>query len=178
VATPSTKPVTATRPVAKPVAKRVAKPATVPAPVAKPATVPTPVAKPATVPTPVAKPATVPTPVAKPATVPTPVAKPATVPAPAKKPVTAIPDLARKSREQLVTGLKQGQQLSLDAAQTWVNAISALPVMHLPTIPGLPATPDWEAATTFTFDVADDLLSAQRQFVGQLTKVLAPGKTA
>jgi hypothetical protein len=148
VATPSTKPVTATRPVAKPVAKRVAKPATVP------------------------------TPVAKPATVPTPVAKPATVPAPAKKPVTAIPDLARKSREQLVTGLKQGQQLSLDAAQTWVNAISALPVMHLPTIPGLPATPDWEAATTFTFDVADDLLSAQRQFVGQLTKVLAPGKTA
>jgi hypothetical protein len=35
-----------------------------------------------------------------------------------------------------------------------------------------------EAVTTFTFDVAGDLLSAQRDYALQLAKVLAPAKSA
>jgi hypothetical protein len=35
-----------------------------------------------------------------------------------------------------------------------------------------------EAATTFTFDLAADLLNAQRDFALQLTNVLVPAKTA
>jgi hypothetical protein len=35
-----------------------------------------------------------------------------------------------------------------------------------------------EAATTFTFDLAADLLKAQRDFALQLTNVLVPAKTA
>ena len=90
--------------------------------------------------------------------------------------VTEIPALAQKSREQLVSGLQQGQKLSVDAAQSWVKAVSALPVMDLPKIPGLPAMPDLGFATKYTFDLAADLLSSQRDFALQLGKVLAPAK--
>ena len=92
--------------------------------------------------------------------------------------VTEIPALAQKSREQLVSSLQQGQQLSIDAAQSWVKAVSALPVVDLPKVPGFPETPDFQAAAKYTFDVASDLLNAQRDFVVKLTNVLAPAKTA
>jgi hypothetical protein len=92
--------------------------------------------------------------------------------------VAQIPALAQKSREQLVSNLQQGQQLSIDAAQNWVKAVSALPTLDLPKIPGVPAVPDLQAATKYTFDVAADLLNAQREFALQLTNTLVPAKTA
>lgn len=93
-------------------------------------------------------------------------------------PETEMPDLAQKIREQLVSTVQQGQQLSVDAAQTWVKAVSVLPVPDLPKVPGVPAVPGVEAATKYTFDVAADLLSAQRDFALQLADVLVPEKSA
>ena len=93
-------------------------------------------------------------------------------------PKTEIPDLAQKIREQLLSTVQQGQQLSVDAAQTWVKAVSALPVPDLPKVPGVPAIPGVETATRYTFDVATDLLSAQRDFALQLANVLVPEKSA
>jgi len=90
---------------------------------------------------------------------------------------TEIPVLAQKFREQLVSAVQQGQQLSIDAAQTWVKAVSVFPVIDLPKIPGIPALPGLEAATKYTFDVAADLLNAQREFALQLTSALVPVKT-
>ena len=94
-----------------------------------------------------------------------------------KTPTTEIPELAQKIREQLVSTVQQGQQLSIDAAQTWVKAVSVLPVPDLPKIPGVPSIPGVEAATKFTFDVAADLLTAQREFALQLTSVFVPQKS-
>ena len=88
-----------------------------------------------------------------------------------------IPELAAKIREQLVSTVQQGQQMSIDAAQTWVKAVSVLPVPDLPAIPGVPAVPGLEAATKYTFDLAADLLSAQRDFALQLANVLVPAKS-
>ncbi len=93
-------------------------------------------------------------------------------------PTTEIPDLAEKFREQLVSAVQQGQKMSVDAAQTWVKAVSVLPVPDLPAIPGVPAIPGLEAATRFTFDVATDLLNSQRDYALQLAKVLVPEKSA
>jgi hypothetical protein len=90
--------------------------------------------------------------------------------------VAEIPALAQKSREQLVSNLQQGQKFSIDAAESWVKAVSTLPVIDLPKIPGLPAVPDLSAATTYTFDLASDLLNAQRDFAVQLGNVLVPAK--
>ncbi len=96
-------------------------------------------------------------------------------------PSTEVPDvsaLAQKFREQLLATVQQGQQASVDAVQTWVKAVSVIPVPDLPTVPGLPDVPGVEAMTTFTFDLASDLLNAQRDFALQLTTVLAPAKSA
>jgi len=96
----------------------------------------------------------------------------------ATKTTTEIPDIAQKVRDQLLSTVQQGQKLSIDAAQGWVKAVSVLPTPALPTIPGVPAVPGVEGATTFTFDLAADLLNAQRDFALQLTNVLVPAKTA
>ena len=89
-----------------------------------------------------------------------------------------IPELAQKIREQLIATVQQSQQLSIDAAETWVKAVSVLPIPDLPAMPGVAAMPGFEAATKYTFDVAADLLNAQRDFTLQLAKVLVPEKSA
>jgi hypothetical protein len=97
------------------------------------------------------------------------------------KTTTEIPDFAEKFREQVLSTVRQGQQFSVDAAQTWVKAVSVLPVHHLadlPTVPGVPALPGVEAATKFGFDVAADLLTAQRDFALKLASVLVTDKPA
>ena len=94
------------------------------------------------------------------------------------KTTTDIPDIAQKIREQLLSTVQQGQKLSVDAAQTWVKAVSVLPVPDLPKIPGVPAVPALEASTTFVFDVAADLLKAQRDFALQMVNVFSTAKSA
>ncbi len=91
---------------------------------------------------------------------------------------TEMPALAQKMREQLISTLQQSQQVSIDAAQAWVKAVSVLPAMDLPKMPGIPAMPDMETATLFAFDVAADLLSAQREYALQLTHALSPVQTS
>jgi hypothetical protein len=98
-------------------------------------------------------------------------------PATTIEPPAEIPALAQKFREQLVSTVKQGQQPSLDAAQNWVKAVSVLPMMDMPNIPGIPALPGMEAATKYVFDVASDLLSAQREFALRLASTLVPEKS-
>ena len=95
---------------------------------------------------------------------------------PNTKTTTEIPALAQKFHEQLISTVKQGQQLSIDAAHTWAKAVSVLPAFDLPKIPGVPAVPGVEAATKYTFDIAADLLNAQREFALQLTSALTPAK--
>jgi len=100
----------------------------------------------------------------------------------ASETLNEMPALAQKFREQLVSNVQQSQKLSLDAAQTWAKVVSVfpasvLPIMNMPKIPGIPALPGLEAATKYTFDVATDLLNAQRDFALQLTSAFAPVKT-
>ena len=176
MATPSNKPAAKRTTATKRVSN--AKPATRTAPVTppKPATLSTPAPQPATRTAPVtpAKPATAEP--AKPAVV-TNFATPATT-VKVTETATKTPALDQKSGEQLGSSLQQGQRLCLDAAQTWVNAFSTPPVMDLSKIPGLPHLGNMTAATKFTFDVAADLLSTQRDFTLQLARVLLPTKTA
>jgi hypothetical protein len=91
---------------------------------------------------------------------------------------TQVPAFAQKVREQLVSNLQQSQKLSVDAAQTWVKAVSVLPTIDLPKVSGIAVMPDVEAATKYTFDVAADVLSAQREFALQLTSAFVPAKTS
>jgi hypothetical protein len=94
------------------------------------------------------------------------------------KTTTEIPAAAQKIRQQLVSTIRQGQQLSVDGAQTWAKAVSALPVPDLPVVPGVPALPGVQAVTKYTFDLAADLLSAQREFAIQLAGAFVPEQSA
>jgi hypothetical protein len=95
-----------------------------------------------------------------------------------KTQATEMPEIAEKIREQFISTVKQGQKISVAAAQTWVKAVSVLPFPDVPAIPGMPTVPGMEAATKYTFDLAADLLNAQRDFALQLEKVLVPERSA
>ena len=97
---------------------------------------------------------------------------------PSTKTTAEMPASAQKIREQLVSTIRQGQLLSVDGAQTWAKAVSALPVPELPVVPGVPALPGVQAVTTYTFDLAADLLTAQREFALQLTGAFVPEQSA
>jgi hypothetical protein len=90
---------------------------------------------------------------------------------------TEMPTQAQKIREQLVSTIRQGQQLSVDGAQTWAKALSSLPAVELPAVAGLPALPGVDAVTTYAFDLATDLLTAQRDFAVQLSSAFVPKKS-
>jgi hypothetical protein len=181
--------VATTKPAAAP-----AKPAGVTAPATKPATTAAAVAttKPAAVTaTEPAKAAVITAPATSAAaTARTEPAKAAVITAPATKPAavtarvevtktaTEIAAPAHKSHAQLASSLQLAQQLCLDASQIWANAFSAPSLVDLSQIPGLPHMGDLRAATNFTYDVAADLLTAQREFTVQLAKVLLPTKRA
>jgi hypothetical protein len=92
-------------------------------------------------------------------------------------PAIEIPETAQKVREQILSAVKQGQQLSIDAARGWAKAVSVLPIPDLPKIPGASAVPTMGAVSKFTFDVAADLLNAQRDYAGHLANVLTPAKS-
>ena len=89
---------------------------------------------------------------------------------------TELPEIAAQVREQLVSTVKQSQKLTVDAVQAWTKAASVLPTPELPEIPGVPALPGVEAVTAYTFDLAIELLNAQREFALQLATALTPTK--
>jgi hypothetical protein len=91
-------------------------------------------------------------------------------------PALEVPAAAQQIREQVLSGVSQVQQVSLDAARGWVKAVSALPVSELPKISGVPTVANIGAVSTFAFDFAADLLNAQRDYALQFVEVLAPAK--
>jgi len=91
---------------------------------------------------------------------------------------TEIPEFAQTLRDELLSNVKQAQKVSLDATETFVKAVSALPVPELPAFANAAELPSAEALTNYTFNLVSDLLNAQREFALQLANVLTPEKTA
>jgi hypothetical protein len=90
---------------------------------------------------------------------------------------TDIPDAAQKLGEQLVSAVKQSQSLALDAARAYAGAWSSVP-SHLSEIPKVVTLPDVPTVTAYGFDLAAELLAAQKDFAVTLATTLTPSKTA
>lgn len=90
---------------------------------------------------------------------------------------TDIPDAVEKFGEQLVSAVKQSQSLALDAARVYAAAWSSVP-SHLREIPKSAALPDVPTVTAYGFDLAAELLAAQKDFAVTLATTLTPDKTA
>jgi hypothetical protein len=88
-----------------------------------------------------------------------------------------VTDLVQKTRQGLVSTVQQGQRMSVDAAQNWVQALSVFPIQDFTKIPGTPSFVNLEAITKLYFDIAADLLQAQREYILELLNLFAPEKS-
>lgn len=89
-----------------------------------------------------------------------------------------LTQLADQVREQFLVTVKQGNDLALSAVNSWSKAVSAIPMPELPEMPGVPALADFSAVTTYSFDLAIELLNIQRDFALQVGSALMPAKSA
>ena len=71
----------------------------------------------------------------------------------------------------------QSQSLSLDAARDFADALPSVP-SSLTDTRGLVALPDLPAVTAYGFDLAAELLAAQKDFAVTLASTFIPAKTA
>jgi hypothetical protein len=92
-------------------------------------------------------------------------------------PTVDVLDVTQKLGEQWVSAVKQTQSLVLDAARAYADALPAVP-SKLSESPVATALPDVSAVTAYSFDLAAELLAAQKDFVVTLASTFVPGKTA
>ena len=90
---------------------------------------------------------------------------------------TDVLDATQKLGEQWVSAVKQGQSVALDVARAFAGAWPSVP-SNLPDNPLAAALPDVPAITAYSFDLAAELLAAQKDFAVTLTTTLTPGKSA
>jgi hypothetical protein len=88
---------------------------------------------------------------------------------------TDVLDATQKLGEQWVSAVKQGQSVALDVARAFAGAWSV--PSNLPENPLAAALPDVPAITAYGFDLAAELLAAQKDFALKLATTLTPGKT-
>ena len=93
------------------------------------------------------------------------------------RPAVDVLEATQKFGEQLVSTVKQTQSLALDAARAFADALPSLP-SGLPETRGFLALPDVQALTAYSFDLAAELLAAQKDFALTLASTFTPEKTA
>jgi hypothetical protein len=85
-------------------------------------------------------------------------------------------DNVQKLSDQLISTVKQSQSVVLDAARVFAEALPPVP-SNLSKVPGIGAVPDVEAVTSYGFDLAAELLAAQKDFVVKLASTFTPAGT-
>lgn len=88
-----------------------------------------------------------------------------------------ILDATQKVGEQWVSAVKQSQGIALDVARAFAVAMPPVP-SRLSKAPGVVALPDVPAVMAYGYDLAAELLAAQKDFAVTLAGVFAPEKTA
>jgi hypothetical protein len=86
-------------------------------------------------------------------------------------------EATQKLGEQLVSVVKQSQSVALDAARAFAEKLPPVP-STLYEIPPVVALPDMQAVTAYGFDLAAELLAAQKEFAVTLASTLTPAKTS
>ncbi|WP_136245624.1 hypothetical protein [Mycobacterium intracellulare] len=88
---------------------------------------------------------------------------------------TEVPEVAQKLGEELVSAVKQSQSLALNAARTFAGAWPSTP-SRLSDLPGADLLPDFPALTAYGYDLAAELLAAQKDFTVKMAATLGAGK--
>ncbi|HUE34971.1 MAG TPA: hypothetical protein VMQ38_19310 [Mycobacterium sp.] len=88
-----------------------------------------------------------------------------------------ILDATQKFGEQWVSAVKQSQSIAVDVARAFAQAVPPTP-LRLYEARAAVGLPDVSALTAYGFDLAAELLAAQKDFAVTLANTFAPAKTA
>jgi hypothetical protein len=90
--------------------------------------------------------------------------------------MSATPTTITEAQEQFLDGLRQSQQVLIDAARTMSDASAKVGPAATPLASLSPDTPSPAELIAGSFDFAEKLLATQREFVEQLVAVGATAK--
>ena len=85
----------------------------------------------------------------------------------------ATSEYTAKAQDQVLAGLRQGQDALVKAVETWANAVGKLPTPRL-AVPFSEELPNPEEILETTFELAQKLLDAQHEFARNLLRAAAP----
>jgi hypothetical protein len=88
-----------------------------------------------------------------------------------------ILDATQKVGEQWVSAVKQSQSIAVDVARAFAQAVPPAP-LRLSEARCAVGLPDVSALTAYGYDLAAELLAAQKDFAVTLAGTFAPEKTA
>jgi hypothetical protein len=88
--------------------------------------------------------------------------------------MSSITEVTKNSQEQFLAAVKQSQKAVVDAVAAWAKVVETA----IPAVPagpkGLPGLPKPQEVVETSFDYADKLLKAQRDFAKELISAAAP----
>jgi hypothetical protein len=86
---------------------------------------------------------------------------------------TKTTDYAQTAQEQTLTAIRQSQQAVVEAVRTWANAVEkTLP--ETPAVPFADQLPTPQEIVQTSFEFAEQLLKAQRDFAESVLAAAAP----
>jgi hypothetical protein len=86
---------------------------------------------------------------------------------------TTATDFAQTAQEQTLRTILQTQQAVVEAVRTWANALEKA-VPPTPTLPFAEQLPSPQEVVQTSFDFAEQLLKAQREFAENVLAAAAP----
>ena len=84
-----------------------------------------------------------------------------------------VTEFAQQAQEQTLTTLRQSQQVIVEAVQAWAQAVEKA-VPETPALPFAEELPTPQQLIHTSFDFAEQLLKAQREFAENLVSAAAP----
>jgi hypothetical protein len=82
-------------------------------------------------------------------------------------------DAQQKSEQQFLDAVQQSQRAIVEAVGAWAKSVESMQTAY-PPVPERPRLPDPLAVVEHTFDFAEKMLAAQREFARSLLSAAAP----
>jgi hypothetical protein len=86
---------------------------------------------------------------------------------------TTATDFAQQAQEQTLSSIRQSQQAVVEAVRAWANAVEST-VPETPSLPFASELPSPQQIVHTSFDFAERLLKAQREFTENVLSAAAP----
>jgi hypothetical protein len=84
-----------------------------------------------------------------------------------------LQDLTRRGQDQFLSAVRESQQAVVDAVGAWAQTVQGI-ASNVPTVPGSEQLPSAESVIDNTFDLVEQLVKGQREFVHNLIAAASP----